>query len=472
MCVGGADCEGRVCAMPASRCAVPSCTDGVRNGLETGTDCGGPTCPACDPGDGCALGSDCESGICAPSMECTASTCSDGVVNGDEVGVDCGGSCPACPIGSTCARDSDCASGHCDPASESCDAPTCMDGVRNGDETGVDCGGPSCPSCGVGEGCTGAADCASGSCGASSRTCRAPSCWDGVRNGDEVDIDCGGSCPACGIGSRCTGDSTCAGGSCVFGTCRMLESCRAILMAAPSSRSGSYVIMPSGSPPLRVYCDMTTDGGGWTQVARLAAGDHPVTSIYRGASFLTRAWVQRDTDYMLTTNGHVDLRTTLGMMDARPLLPGARDIRFSCRDDARMRTVDAIWQPTEEERTDLLESDLGGAGYASASSMMRFAHDFGAFRSVRAHPTSHPTAFWGNAQICGSGAGGGAPTGGAGSGFQLGFCHNGPTASDIGIVDANQVAIGHQPGNATLRLECGADTPAGPTEGYWTAWVR
>lgn len=53
--------------------------------------------------------------------------------------------------------------------------PTCEDGVQNGDETGVDCGGSCNP-------------------------CEIPpeeSCSDGIQNQDETGIDCGGSCPAC-----------------------------------------------------------------------------------------------------------------------------------------------------------------------------------------------------------------------------------------------------------------------------------
>lgn len=52
-------------------------------------------------------------------------------------------------------------------------APTCTDGVQNGNETGVDCGGPDCPTC-------------------------PPSCTDGIQNGNETGVDCGGpDCPAC-----------------------------------------------------------------------------------------------------------------------------------------------------------------------------------------------------------------------------------------------------------------------------------
>ncbi len=75
----------------------------------------------------------------------------------------------------------------------------CSDGVMNGDETGVDCGGsgpncPACPTCmdGMMNGSETGVDCGGPDC----PSCA--SCSDGVMNGDESGIDCGGSmCPAC-----------------------------------------------------------------------------------------------------------------------------------------------------------------------------------------------------------------------------------------------------------------------------------
>lgn len=60
-------------------------------------------------------------------------------------------------------------------------APTCTDGIQNGDETGVDCGGTTCAPCVV------------------------PTCTDGIQNGDETGVDCGGAtCAPCAIACSST----------------------------------------------------------------------------------------------------------------------------------------------------------------------------------------------------------------------------------------------------------------------------
>jgi len=54
---------------------------------------------------------------------------------------------------------------------------------------------------------------------------------------------------------------------------RAATSCRFVLAAAPGSPSGLYWIRPDAAvPPRRLYCDMTSDGGGWTQVFKLNDG--------------------------------------------------------------------------------------------------------------------------------------------------------------------------------------------------------
>ncbi len=97
--------------------------------------------------------------------------------------------------------------------------PSCDDGVQNGDETDVDCGG-SCAGCEEGESCEVDTDCAEGICESGiCTTDTLPSCDDGVQNGDETDVDCGGSCAGCEEGEGCEVDTDCATGTCDGGVC-------------------------------------------------------------------------------------------------------------------------------------------------------------------------------------------------------------------------------------------------------------
>jgi len=214
-CVATTDCQSGVCSNHL--CQIPTCSDGAQNGSEGGLDCGGSTCPRCADGTSCTLSTDCSSKVCTANL-CAVATCGDGVSNGGETGVDCGGlTCGPCGAGQTCVSTADCDSGVC--GAGLCLAPSCVDGVRNGLESGVDCGGGVCGGCGTGEVCTSNSDCSNGLCDTgNSGLCLAPTCVDGVANGDESDVDCGGSaCPTCGVGQACNSGADCAEGVCYVG---------------------------------------------------------------------------------------------------------------------------------------------------------------------------------------------------------------------------------------------------------------
>jgi len=72
---------------------------------------------------------------------------------------------------------------------------TCSDGVDNGLESDIDCGG-NCAPCPAGNDCGSGDDCESFVC--TGGVCQQPSCSDGVRNGAEEEVDCGPGCVACG----------------------------------------------------------------------------------------------------------------------------------------------------------------------------------------------------------------------------------------------------------------------------------
>ena len=50
--------------------------------------------------------------------------------------------------------------------------------------------------------------------------CQAPLCGDGVKNGSETDVDCGGSCADCTPGHSCASGGDCTSGVCTGGVCQ------------------------------------------------------------------------------------------------------------------------------------------------------------------------------------------------------------------------------------------------------------
>ncbi len=165
-------------------------------------------CGACDTATPCTAPYVCAYGFCLPMH------CSDNTMDNGETGVDCGGGfCLPCgtaaPGKTNCAASTDCFSGRC--VAGGCAAPSCMDGIKNESETDTDCGGPLCPPCAASRIRLSPGDCLSGVCeppspdaGSVPDQCQAPTCTDGVQNGNETSVDCGDNggdagppCPPC-----------------------------------------------------------------------------------------------------------------------------------------------------------------------------------------------------------------------------------------------------------------------------------
>ena len=245
-CAVNEDClKGHACYM--STCY--SCSNGIKDGSETGVDCGGGCAARCSDGSECAHDGDCTSDWCS-NGRCQAlhvqearpnnvSFCThdashlrtdfDGQTSGFETDTDCGGGvAKRCELGQKCNYDGDClpllecAAGMC--AARSMDfilannAPHCFNGKLDIAEKGVDCGGPCLVTCpegswvGIGNG----AECTSGYEVAG--VCS--SCTNGIIDGWETSVDCGGSaCNPCPAGASCAQDADCSSLVCYGGIC-------------------------------------------------------------------------------------------------------------------------------------------------------------------------------------------------------------------------------------------------------------
>jgi len=269
--------------------------------LESGADvaeCDDQSCPAtpqCNVGfcgaDGCSLRPE-EAGVAA--LQQTPNDCNRAVCDGhggvmlipdDDPPLDDGNPCTdeLCEAGSPqhrpksegaacaqgvcdasaacvpCVAASDCLSGVCQLAR--CVPASCDDGVSNGDETDMDCGG-SCGSCPGGLACLGSEDCQTHVCadGACS-TC------DGDGDCPEAEWCFNGACLAdAPLGTNCVDYASCASGICVYGVCcdSLCEgTCRSCFGTYTGLLNGTCGYIVEGTDPYQECAGaMTCDGAG------------------------------------------------------------------------------------------------------------------------------------------------------------------------------------------------------------------
>jgi hypothetical protein len=248
-CNVAADCLNNGCNASTHLC-VEHCADGQKDYDESDIDCGRYCSTSCSIGKRCASAVDCVNQAACFGGTCV-DHCGDGRLDNGEADVDCGGGCGRCTAGKRCTVAADCASNRCVKGGGcTCTSAAdcvggaactlgvcsnhCSDGLRNFDETDVDCGG-SCAPCGENKACTldldcGSRPCHNGRCGCSTAAdCAAgeacllgdcyPQCSDGMKDGNESDVDCGGSCAPCGENKACTRYTDCQTYMCVNGRC-------------------------------------------------------------------------------------------------------------------------------------------------------------------------------------------------------------------------------------------------------------
>lgn len=146
-------CAGIVCNAPPGPCYMSpgACSQGSCSYTykTSGT--------ACDDGNACTSNDTCNAGVCTgvPKV-CTTpppATCADPntMETYNTQGTCSGGTCGYAPIYTSCTWG--CGNGKCLPP------PQCRDGIQDGSETDVDCGGGSCPRCAYYKRCSQHYDC-------------------------------------------------------------------------------------------------------------------------------------------------------------------------------------------------------------------------------------------------------------------------------------------------------------------------
>ncbi|XP_033625990.1 ficolin-1-like [Asterias rubens] len=92
------------------------------------------------------------------------------------------------------------------------------------------------------------------------------------------------------------------------------------VLARGEARSGVYAVKPDSGRPFKVYCDMETDGGGWTVFQRRQDGNVDFyldfANYSRGFGNLEgEFWLGNDNLHRLTAQGEYELRVDLTSFD-------------------------------------------------------------------------------------------------------------------------------------------------------------
>jgi cysteine-rich repeat protein len=251
-CTAGDRCEGGLCLAGSPRSCNDnnSCTD---DACDSSLGClHQNNSDLCDDGNKCTTGDRCSAGWC---LAATVKDCSDGIVcTTDSCDPKVG--CKNLFLMNPCTDLNPCTDDMCDTVS-GCIFLSNTKACEDGDKctTGDKCAAGRCLP-GTTVNCDDGSPCTEDSCEAA-KGCvydkQLPCCPNGLTE----------------AGEDCDDFNLLAGDGCSPTCFKEWASCQALLTAHPGTPSGEHYIDPDGvgpAPGVKVWCDMTSEGGGWTRV--------------------------------------------------------------------------------------------------------------------------------------------------------------------------------------------------------------
>lgn len=136
-------------------------------------------------------------------------------------------------------------------------------------------------------------------------------CADGVRDGTESGVDCGGGCPACGTGQVCASGNDCLSGICSAGLCQSAPGGVRIVAATQTDWGGGYCValqvtnaasLPTANWTVTFNTNQTTIFNSWNGAFSSNAGVVTVTPTLAGDQVVSPGQTNADVGFCANRN--------------------------------------------------------------------------------------------------------------------------------------------------------------------------